>query len=87
MPHTINGRVCAWIESRGEVFEAAFVCLPLGQVEVVQKPATKRCASGHEAKQWIERETAALGFPVEWVEPCRETAICVPTERRASVVS
>lgn len=68
MPHTINGRVCAWIEPRGAVFEAAFVCLPLGQVEVVRKPATKRCASEHEAKQWIERETAALGFPVEWGE-------------------
>jgi hypothetical protein len=68
VPHTINGRVCAWIEPRGEAFEAAFVCLPLGQVEVVRKPATKRCASEQEAKQWIERETAALGFPIEWVE-------------------
>ncbi len=69
MPHTIKGRVCAWITTRGEVFEAAFVCLPLDrQVEVVRRPATKRCASEHEAKQWIERETAALGFPIEWIK-------------------
>jgi hypothetical protein len=30
--------------------------------------ATKRCASEHEAKQWLERQAAALGFPIEWVE-------------------
>jgi hypothetical protein len=69
MPQTIKGRVCAWIEPRGEGFEAAFVCLPLSrQAKVVRRPATKRCGSEDEAKQWIERETAGLGFPIEWVE-------------------
>ena len=69
MPHTINGRVCAWIEPRGEAFEAAFVCLPIGRhVKVARRPATKRCGSEHEAKVWIEWEAAALGFPIEWVE-------------------
>jgi hypothetical protein len=69
LPHTIKGRVCAWIETYEEAFEAGFVCLPIGrQVKVARRPVTKRCGSEHEAKQWVEREAAAFGFPIEWVE-------------------
>lgn len=69
LPHTIKGRVCAWVEPHGEVFEAAFICMPVDpRVNVTRRPATKRWGSEWEAKQWIEREAAAFGFPIEWVE-------------------
>jgi hypothetical protein len=68
LPHTIKGRVCAWVEAHGEAFEAAFVCLPCGaRLRAARRPATKRWASEREARYWVEREAAALGFPVEWM--------------------
>jgi hypothetical protein len=76
MPHTINRWVCAWIEPRGEAFEVVFVCLPGGRhVKVARRPAMKRCGSEDEAKGWIKREAAALGFPVEWVEAGRSSRL------------
>ncbi len=68
MPHTIRGRVCAWIEAHGQALKAAFICLPIGdRVRVTRRPVTKCCKSEHEAREWVEREAAALGFPVEWI--------------------
>jgi hypothetical protein len=70
----INGKVCASIEVHGEVFEASFVCVPTDAHEKPgRRPATKRCRSADEAMQWIDREAAALGFPVEWVGAAERT--------------
>jgi hypothetical protein len=32
-----------------------------------REPATRRCFSLDEARQWIEQEAAAFGVPVKWV--------------------
>ena len=67
----VDGKVCAWIEPRGDALEAGFVCLPAdvdGRDRSVHRPpATKRCKSKDDAKHWIGQEAEALGFPVEWI--------------------
>ena len=61
-----NNRLIAWIEPEsGQEFQAAFVSAAMA---ARRRPATRRCASPAEARQWVEREAAALGVPVEWTD-------------------
>jgi hypothetical protein len=66
----INGRLRAWIETPDDEpgVVAAFVGVPPGSnVPIRRLPATKRCASHAEAKQWVESEARAIGgVPIEW---------------------
>ncbi|HME20437.1 MAG TPA: hypothetical protein VKI44_03600 [Acetobacteraceae bacterium] len=59
-----SGKLLAWIEPHGgdEVL-AAYV----GGAAPTRQPATRRCASPGEGRQWVEQEAAVLGLPVEWV--------------------
>ena len=67
----VDGKVCAWTEPRGELLEAAFVCLPADadghNGPRHRPPATKRCKSKDDAVSWIGHEADELGFPVEWI--------------------
>ncbi|MGC1410164.1 MAG: hypothetical protein WA864_14635 [Acetobacteraceae bacterium] len=59
-------RLLAWIEpGSGQEFQAAFVSEAMA---LRRRPATRRCASPDEARQWVEGEAAALGVPVEWTD-------------------
>jgi hypothetical protein len=59
-------RLLAWIERRdGDEVEAAIVA---AATAARRAPATQRCSSPSEAKQWVEDEAAALGAPIEWLD-------------------
>ena len=62
-----TNKLLAWIEPRhGDCdYTAAFVSV---LTALRRAPATRRCASTDEARQWVEREAAAFGVPVEWTE-------------------
>ena len=66
-----DGKLRAWIDKpedkQGVV--AAFVGVPPGSDDPIRRlPATRRCASLTEARQWVEREAQALGgVQIEWV--------------------
>jgi hypothetical protein len=67
-----DGRLRAWIEPRcgGQPgFVAAFIGVPPdSDTPVPRLPATRRCTSHAEARQWVENEARALGgIEVEWV--------------------
>lgn len=66
-----DGRLRAWIETRGEQpgVLAAFVGVPPDSDTPVRRlPATRHCASCTEAREWVEGEARALGnVEVEWV--------------------
>lgn len=67
-----SSRLLAWIEpGSGQEFEAAFVSAAMASR---RRPATRRCASPDEARQWVEGEAAALGVPVEWTDQSPRTA-------------
>ena len=62
-----TSKLLAWIEPRNgdREYTAAFVSF----LTVSQRaPATRRCGSVDEARQWVEREAAAFGVPVEWTD-------------------
>jgi hypothetical protein len=62
-----TNKLLAWIEPRngGRDYTAAFVSV---LTATRRAPATRRCASADEARQWVEREAAAFGVPVEWTD-------------------
>jgi hypothetical protein len=60
-----SAKLLAWIEPcADDEFRAAFVASAAPE----RAPATRRCGSPDEARQWIADEAAALGAPVEWIE-------------------
>ena len=68
-----NGKIRAWIEQYPEnKYLAAFIGVAVtagGQMVPARRPpATNICSSPHSARQWVEKEAAAFGLPVEWVE-------------------
>ncbi len=68
-----SGKLRAWIEHRSDDrYLAAFVGVaeaPGGQMIPARRPpATNVCSSPVSARQWVEKEAAAFGLPVEWVE-------------------
>jgi hypothetical protein len=68
-----DNRLIAWIEpGSGQEFQAAFVSAAMASR---RRPATRRCASPDEARQWVEGEAAALGIPVEWTDHSPLTAM------------
>jgi hypothetical protein len=65
-----NRHFLAWIEPRGsDEFLAAFVGEPVARQRA---PATQLCSSAGEARQWVEREAAAVDIPVKWVPQAPE---------------
>ena len=60
-----TNKLLAWIEPRNGECTAAFVSVLTASRRA---PATRRCASVDEARQWVEREAAAFGVPVEWTD-------------------
>jgi hypothetical protein len=66
-----DGKLRAWIEQpedkQGVI--AAFVGVPPRSDNPIPRlPATRRCASLTEARQWVEPEAHALGgVQIEWV--------------------
>jgi len=62
-----TNRLLAWIEPRigDSDYAAAFVSFLTASQ---RSPATRRCASADEARQWVEREAATFGVPVEWTD-------------------
>jgi hypothetical protein len=60
-------KLLAWIDPQtGDRVTAAFVASAMASK---RSPVTRRCASQDEARQWVEREAAALGdVPVEWID-------------------
>ena len=62
-----DNKLLAWIEPRSDdqEFTAAFVSVPTASRRA---PATYRCASPDEAREWVEVQAAALGIPVEWTD-------------------
>jgi hypothetical protein len=61
----LSSKLLAWVEPKDrDGFLAAFVSVPTA---TKRRPATQRCASPEEARQWVEREAAALGLPVSWM--------------------
>jgi hypothetical protein len=61
-----DAKFVAWIEQWGAGdFMAAFV----GAAARRRAPATQRCSSPDEARQWVEREAVKVGVGVEWVAP------------------
>ncbi|HSZ92951.1 MAG TPA: hypothetical protein VK822_26645 [Acetobacteraceae bacterium] len=64
--HMPTNKLLAWIEPRtGGEYMAAFVSFLTASRRA---PATRRCASADEARQWVEHEAAAFGVPVEWTD-------------------
>ena len=63
MPLSGN-KLFAWIERRDddEVVAALRAATAPGRAS-----ATQLCSTLEEAKDWVEREVAALSVPVEWV--------------------
>lgn len=62
----------AWIERYGtSEFVGAFVGEGAAPGAIPdfpgRAPAMRRCVSPDEAREWIEREAAAFGVPVKWV--------------------
>jgi hypothetical protein len=57
-------RLLACIEPGEQEFKAAFVSAAASR----RAPATRRCRSPDEGKQWVEREAEKLGVPVEWTD-------------------
>ena len=59
-----RGKLLAWIEPQNDdEFQAAFV----GGAATQRAPAMQLCASPEEARQWVEREAAEFGLPVQWL--------------------
>jgi hypothetical protein len=59
-----GAKLLAWVEPQNGKVIAAFVAALASR-----PPATRRCASVGEARQWVEREADALGgVPIEWTE-------------------
>jgi hypothetical protein len=58
-------RFVAWIESQDEAScTVAFVAATASR----RAPATRKCASLDEARQWVELEAEALGgVSIEWI--------------------
>jgi len=56
----------AWLEPEDAAVKAAFVAAGSDR-----PPATRRCGSPEEARQWVEDEAAAVGVPVTWTEAPR----------------
>jgi len=62
---TQDSKLLAWIEPRDDdAFLAAFVGKPAARQRA---PAIRLCASTDEARQWVEREAAEFGLPIEWI--------------------
>jgi len=60
-----GAKLLAWVEPQNGKVTAAFVAALASR----RRPATHRCASVGEARQWVEREAEALGgVPIEWTE-------------------
>jgi|GEM_PF-3292406 len=59
----LSGKLLAWIEPCGDDVLAAYV----GGAASTRQPATLRCASPDEGRQWVEQEAATLGIPIEWL--------------------
>jgi hypothetical protein len=67
MPSDIT--LLAWIEPNSHAeFRASFV----SKAAQRRQPATKRCVSTKDARQWVEDQAAALGVRVEWVDHNRD---------------
>ena len=62
-----TSKLLAWIEPRNgdREYTAAFVSFLTASQRA---PGTRRCGSVDEARQWVEREAAAFGVPVEWTD-------------------
>jgi hypothetical protein len=60
-----GAKLLAWVEPQNDKVTAAFVA----GLAPRRPPATRRCVSVGEARQWVEREANALGgVPIEWIE-------------------
>jgi hypothetical protein len=57
-------RLLGWIESREGGYLAAFVASSEARRRA---PATQQFRSPDEARQWVMKEAAAVGAPVEWL--------------------
>jgi hypothetical protein len=61
-----SGKLIAWIEPHGPYkFTAVFVSSAMASRRA---PATNHFGSPDEAREWVEREAAALDVPVEWTD-------------------
>ena len=65
MPLSGN-KLSAWIELIDDKFVAALRAAQTPN----RAPATRLCSTVEEAKEWVEREVAALDVPMEWVRHC-----------------
>jgi hypothetical protein len=54
--------VMAWLAPCQGQVEAAFVAMG-----TKREPARRICSNEREARRWIEREAAALGAAIAWV--------------------
>lgn len=68
-------RLLAWIEPREDACVASFVAKAAARRRA---PATRRCASRDEARQWVTKEAEAVHASVEWVS---EDTVCDPVPR------
>ena len=59
-----NERLLAWIEPHGGDCLVSFVAESAAERRA---PATRRCASRDEARQWVMQEADAVRAAVEWV--------------------
>ena len=57
----------AWTMHDDGALLAAFVAAGTDR-----RPAVKRCATEHEAREWVHKEAEALSAPVQWVRHARE---------------
>ena len=66
MTSSDSDKLLAWIEPRGpHEFAAVFVSSAMASRRA---PATHRFGSPDAAREWVEREAAALNVPVEWTD-------------------
>jgi hypothetical protein len=64
-----RSKLLAWVEPRDDdEFLASFV----GGAATKRPPATHLFASAGEARQWVEREAAEFGLPIEWLSAAPE---------------